>query len=56
MVGDMDILSCPMCYWTAAVAGNLRKSEEARWVARRVLDMHFDTHVEEFREELEDAC
>lgn len=48
----MDILSCPMCHWTALVAGDLR-SAEARWVARRVLDMHFDLHVDEFRGELE---
>lgn len=47
----MRVLVCPMCAWSALVAGDL-DTRDARWAARRILDMHFDTHVDEFREEL----
>lgn len=50
----MKALGCSMCDWMALVAGELDTPDE-RWAARRILDMHFDTHVSEFREELQ-AC
>lgn len=49
----MNALTCPMCSWSALMSGSLDRPE-ARWAARRVLDMHFDVHVAELAEELED--
>ena len=47
----MKALVCSMCDWSALVAMDL-DSRDGQWAARRILDMHFDTHVADFRDEL----
>lgn len=48
----MKVLVCPMCEWNAFFNVPLDTPEGAH-AARRVLDMHFNIHCEQFREELE---
>lgn len=51
----MNVLVCPMCDWRALVAGGL-SGDDFRHVARRILNMHFDVHVAELDEELDEVC